>query len=137
MIIDEIPDTIERYFDALLTEDREALESLLSSDFTYTSPHDDRVDRHGFFERAWPLAGNFEYHDLKAVMTDGDMCFVLYEGKPRGDRPFRQAELFELERGRIRSIEAFVGRPPKVAALIPFVRGARRDAPVELTPSGV
>jgi ketosteroid isomerase-like protein len=39
------------YFKAYETKDRSALESTLSDDFTFTSPHDDHIDRATYLER--------------------------------------------------------------------------------------
>jgi hypothetical protein len=45
---------IERCFTAFNAKDRETIEGLFSSLFTFTSPYDDAIDRATYFERCWP-----------------------------------------------------------------------------------
>ena len=49
-----LTELIRIYFKAYETKDRSALESTLSDDFTFTSPHDDHIDRATYLERCWP-----------------------------------------------------------------------------------
>lgn len=98
-------------FEAYRTADRNLIESLLAEDFTFNSPYDDRIDRSAYFARCWPLAGTFEYHDLKEILVEGDACFVLYDGKARNGKTFHNVEFFRFDGDRIRSVDVFFGRP--------------------------
>jgi Domain of unknown function (DUF4440) len=49
-----LTELIRIYFKAYEAKDRSALESTLSDDFTFTSPHDDHIDRATYLERCWP-----------------------------------------------------------------------------------
>ena len=104
-----------RCFDSYRTADRAAIEALLHPDFTFTSPYDDHIDRAAYFERCWPQAGNFEFQDLEAVVPNGSGgCFVLYNGKAKNGRAFRNMEQLRFRDGRIVSAEVFFGREPPV-----------------------
>jgi len=114
-----VADLARRYFHAVQNADREALESLLADDFTFTSPWDDGIDRAAYFARCFPHAGTFRFREPMKVFAEGDEAFVMYEteGKPGGT--FRNTELFRAEDGRIRSIDVFFG----------FIPGARDAQP--------
>ena len=42
------------YYQSYVDKDRGAIEALLASDFHFTSPLDNRLDRATYFERCWP-----------------------------------------------------------------------------------
>ena len=107
----EIPDLIRGYLAIYKSADRTAIERLLTDDFTFTSPYDDHINRAAYFERCWPLAGTFEYHDLKKIFMEGNECLVLDEGAAKNGKVFRNAEFFRIEGGRIRPVEVFFGLP--------------------------
>ena len=110
---DRIADLIRRSFASFRSADRDEIESLLAANFTFTSPYDDHIDRAAYFQRCWPHAGSFEYHDLKKIFVQGDECFVLYEARSKNGEMFRNTELFSIEGGKIRSVEVFFGLPPQ------------------------
>ncbi len=107
-----IADLARRYFESVQAADRDALESLLADDFTFTSPWDDGIDRAEYFARCFPHAGSFRFRQPMKIFAEGDEAFVRYEteGKPGGT--FRNTELFRAESDRIRSIEVFFGFIP-------------------------
>ena len=47
---------IRKYFSAYENRDRKAVESLLTNDFTFTSPYDRRIERETYFKRCWPYS---------------------------------------------------------------------------------
>jgi hypothetical protein len=51
-----LTELIPIYFKAYETKDRSAVESTLSDDFTFTSPHDDHIDRAHIWSVAGPTA---------------------------------------------------------------------------------
>jgi ketosteroid isomerase-like protein len=108
---DRIAEVVRKCFECYMTVDRAAIEALLTDDFTFTSPYDDHIDRATYFERCWPNAGTFEYHELKTILVEGDQCFVLYEGKSKRGNLFRNTEHMRIEGDRIRSVEVFFGLP--------------------------
>lgn len=109
-------DLVLRFYATYHSADRDAIETLLSPDFSFTSPHDDAIDRATYFERCWPHAGTFAYLDVKELLIEDDTCFVLYEGAAANGSAFRNIERLQLESGRVRSVEVFFGRPRGEAA---------------------
>ena len=71
-------DMIRRCFGAYRDKDREALENLLSDDFTFTSPYDDGINKATYFVRCWPNSEKILRHDLERIVEFGDEAFVLY-----------------------------------------------------------
>jgi hypothetical protein len=47
---------VRKYFSAYENKDRKAVESLLSNDFVFTSPHDYRIYRETYFKLDWPYS---------------------------------------------------------------------------------
>jgi hypothetical protein len=109
---ERMKELITRSFDCYRTADRAALEKLLHVGFTFTSPYDDHIGRAAYFERCWPAAGGFEYHDLKQFLPSDDECLVLYEAKSKAGDYFRNVERFTFADGQILSVEVFFGLPP-------------------------
>ncbi len=68
------------YYQAFVETDRAAMEALVSSDFHFTSPLDNRLDRASFFARCWPNSAVISAFELENLVTDGDRVFVTYDG---------------------------------------------------------
>lgn len=89
--------------------DRDAIEELLSDDFTFFSPPDPGIDRAGYFERCWPNAGRIEAFDFKRVIESGDEVVVTYEAtRPDGAR-FRNTEVHTFRGDEICKQEVYFG----------------------------
>ena len=101
-----------RYFGAFQAADLATMEALLASDFTFTSPFDDHIDRSAYFARCWPHAGSFGFRDIR-VYDGGEECVVVYATEQKTGGIFRNAERFRFADGRILSIEVFFGFLPK------------------------
>ncbi|HEV7691102.1 MAG TPA: hypothetical protein VGO52_09780 [Hyphomonadaceae bacterium] len=54
MTADHMRQAIAAAYGAYETDDRETLERLIASDFSFTSPYDDGIDREAYFQRCWP-----------------------------------------------------------------------------------
>lgn len=106
-------DRVREYFDAFNAADRERFASLLSEDFHFTSPYDDHIDRSAYFARCWPQAGQFRHHEIKTIISSGDLCFVTYEARGPSGTSVRNTELFRFQDGLLESIEVFFGLPPE------------------------
>ena len=101
---------IRRYFDTWKSADRDAFELMITSDFTFTSPQDDHIDRSAFFERCWPLAGTQD-HAIELIAVDGEDAVVHYNGESASGDAFRNIERFSFDGDRIRAVEVFFGLP--------------------------
>jgi hypothetical protein len=69
---------IERCFTAFNAKDRETIEGLFSSLFTFTSPYDDAIDRATYCERCWPNSDRIRQHVIERIFVEGNAAFVTY-----------------------------------------------------------
>jgi ketosteroid isomerase-like protein len=96
-------------YEAYVTKDRAALESLIAGDFHFTSPLDNRINRATYFERCWPNSERIEKFDFIRLVPDGDRVFVTYEGQAAGGRRFRNTEILTLRGGKLIDVEVYFG----------------------------
>jgi ketosteroid isomerase-like protein len=96
-------------YDAYVTKDRSALESLIADDFHFTSPLDNRLNRVTYFERCWPNSERIEGFDFVHTVTDGNRVFVTYEGRAVGGRRFRNTEILTIRGGQLVDVEVYFG----------------------------
>jgi hypothetical protein len=104
-----LTELIRIYFKAYETKDRSALESTLSDDFTFTSPHDDHIDRATYLERCWPnskhtRAIHFANFSIAATKPLSSTIWNRDNGQP-----FRNTEFFTGSGGKIKTIEVYFG----------------------------
>ena len=95
---------------AFVNKDRAAIEALISDDFHFTSPLDNRLDRKTYFERCWPNSKSIEAFDFIHVVADGNRVFVTYEGQTK-DHRFRNTELLTIRNGQLIEAEVYFGWP--------------------------
>lgn len=89
--------------------DRPAMEALLSEDFRFSSPRDDRIDRAAYFERCWPGAGKVRILSIDRLVAQGDEAFVRYVAQgPDGVR-FQNVELLTARAGKVTAVEVYFG----------------------------
>ena len=98
------------------SKDREALEALLTDDFTFTSPLDDCISRERYFERCWPNSEHLDSFDIENLVVQGDKAFVQYLAHPKGKPPFRNTEIFTLRDGRVAHVDVYFGSETGEAA---------------------
>jgi ketosteroid isomerase-like protein len=108
-------DLIRRYFSAYESNDRKAVESLLTDDFVFTSPYDYRIDRETYFKRCWPYSEKSPAYTIEKLFEKGSEAFVLYDCKTKNGSA-RNAEFFTIEAGKIKEIQVYFGSVPKDAA---------------------
>jgi ketosteroid isomerase-like protein len=100
---------VRKCYRAYESKDRKALEELLSDDFTFSSPVDDRIDRQLYFERCWPNSAHQESFHITKLFEQGNEVFVTYECHRKDGGTFRNTEFFQLEDGRIKHVEVYFG----------------------------
>lgn len=101
-------DVARAAYNAYVTKDRAAIESLIADDFHFTSPLDNRIDRETYFARCWPTSKTTEGVDLIHLVPDGERVFVTYEGRANARR-FRNTEVMTIKNGRITDVEVYFG----------------------------
>jgi ketosteroid isomerase-like protein len=96
-------------YEAYVTKDRSALEALLASDFHFTSPLDNRLDRETYFRRCWPVSNVIEGFEFVHLVTDGDRVFVTYEGCNTDGHRLRNTEILTIRDEHIVDVEVYFG----------------------------
>jgi ketosteroid isomerase-like protein len=109
-------DLLRKYFSAYENKDREAVESLLTNDFVFTSPYDYRIDRETYFKRCWPYSEKSPTYEIEKVFEKGDEAFILYDCKTKNGGSSRNTEFFTIEGSKIKEIEVYFGSAPKEPA---------------------
>jgi len=103
---------IRRYYDAYENDDRPAIERLLHSEFTFTSPNDDdRIDQTVYFDRCWPNHERITSFTLLDACADNTAALVRYRASERNGPGFGNVEHFEFTDGLISHVEVFFGAP--------------------------
>jgi ketosteroid isomerase-like protein len=104
-------DIIRSLFAAYESRDRKSLEELLSEDFRFTSPYDDRIDKATYFDRCWPTStsGYIRENVVERLLVEGDEAFVLYRCLTREGKQFRNTEHFLFAGDRVKAINVYFG----------------------------
>jgi len=109
-------------YDAYVTKDRAALEAIIASDFHFTSPLDNRLDRETYFRRCWPNSKTIASFDYIHMVEDGERVFVTYDGRNTNGHRFRNTEILTIRDAQIVDVEVYFGWPiPHRAAQGGFV----------------
>src|SRR5262245_35881210 len=96
-------------YNAYVTKDRLAIESLIASDFHFTSPLDNHINRETYFRRCWPNSRIIEAFDFVNLVADADRVFVTYEGRDTKGYRFRNTEILTIQNQQICSVEVYFG----------------------------
>jgi ketosteroid isomerase-like protein len=102
-------DTVRANFAAYESGDRDAVEAILTDDFTFFSPPDPGIDRAAYFERCWPnsqMLASFEFARLEEV---GDEVLVTYEATRADGTRFRNTEIHSFDGDKICRVEVYFG----------------------------
>jgi hypothetical protein len=90
-------------------KDRETIEGLFSSMFTFTSPYDDAIDRATYFERCWPNSDRLRQHIIESIFVEGNEAFVTYRAITFEGKECRNTEFFTFEGKQISSVNVYFG----------------------------
>ncbi|QNA83360.1 nuclear transport factor 2 family protein [Sphingomonas sp. So64.6b] len=100
---------VRAQYEAFRDRRRTDSEALLATDFTFTSPYDDAIDRDAFFERCWPGGDHFADFTIERVTVDADGAFVTYFVTTDNGAQFRNTEYLTVRDQQIRSVEVYFG----------------------------
>ena len=89
--------------------DRDAIEALISADFSFYSPYDVGIDRAAYFERCWPNAETLSSVSFERVIGSGDEVVVTYESTKTDGRRFRNTEVLTFSGAQICRAEVYFG----------------------------
>jgi ketosteroid isomerase-like protein len=125
-----ITTTIRRYFAAYAAKDRALIESLLTSDFHFSSPQDDRIDRATYFDRCWPFSEHVSTFHLEKIFEDGNEAFLTYTCQPGEGPGFRNTEFFRFRDGLIDEVTVYFGRSLRgpVSEAVPQTEDSTEEA---------
>ncbi|GBO54189.1 ketosteroid isomerase [Pseudanabaena sp. lw0831] len=110
-----ISDLARRCFSAYELKDRQMIEDLLSDDFTFTSPLDDRIDRQAYFKRCWPNSEIIRTFQIEKLFESGDEAFVRYECETKAGKKFRNTEWFRFEGDKLKEVQVYFGEETQSA----------------------
>jgi ketosteroid isomerase-like protein len=96
-------------YEAYVTKDRAALEAIIASDFHFTSPLDNRLDRETYVRRCWPNSKTIAGFDFINLVPDGDRVLVTYEGRNTNGHRFRNTEILTIRNAQIVDVEVYFG----------------------------
>ena len=100
---------VRKCFAAYESKDREALEVLLSDDFTFSSPLDDNISREKYFERCWPNSEHLRAFRIEKLFEDGNQAFVTYEAEQNDGARFRNTEFFTSDGDKLKHVDVYFG----------------------------
>ena len=96
-------------YEAYARKDRAAIEALIASDFHFTSPLDNRIDRATYFARCWPNSQRIMAFDFINVVPHGEKVLVTYEATNVDGQRFRNTELLTIRGQKITQAEVYFG----------------------------
>ncbi|PYK09978.1 MAG: ketosteroid isomerase [Verrucomicrobia bacterium] len=100
---------VQRSYEAFAAGDRNFFEKHLAENFTFSSPHDAKLDRAGYFERCWPGAGQGQkFHFLRFIEHDDEVVVTYEMSKANGERG-RNTEILRVTDNKIVSVEVYFG----------------------------
>jgi len=106
-------ETIRKYYAAWEKKDWHPLDILLANNFTFSSANnDDHISKTAFKARCWESQIDFiERFELERVVGTGNEAFVMYVGRTKNGKTFRNVEYFRLSDHKVQSIECYFGGP--------------------------
>jgi ketosteroid isomerase-like protein len=96
-------------YDAYVRKDRAAIEKLIASDFRFTSPLDNRIDRSTYFKRCWPNSQRISAFDYIYLASNEGVVYVTYEGSTVDGGRFRNTEILKVRGDEIVEVEVYFG----------------------------
>ena len=96
-------------YEAYVTKDRAAIDRLIASDFHFTSPLNNRINRETYFARCWPHSALIADFNFINLVADRDRVFVTYEGRGADGRVFRNTEIVTVRKNQIVDVEVYFG----------------------------
>jgi ketosteroid isomerase-like protein len=87
------------------------LDILLADDFKFSSAAgDDHISKSEFKAQCWETQKNFiERFDLQRVFGQGNEAFVMYLGRTKNSKTFRNVEYLRLRDDKLEAIECYFG----------------------------
>jgi hypothetical protein len=94
---------------AYVSKDRAAIERLLDSNYHFTSPLDNTLDRATYLKVCWPNSAAIAGFDAVHEAQNREQVFVVYEGRTSNGKRFRNCEVHTVREGKLVSTEVYFG----------------------------
>lgn len=107
--MNSISDLVRQCFAAYESKDRNAIEAILSDDFTFSSPLDDNISKERYFERCWPNSEQLRAFRIEKLFEQGNQAFVTYDAEQNDGSKFRNTEFFTSDGGKITHVDVYFG----------------------------
>src|SRR5690606_13522259 len=101
---------VRRCFAAWENGDRESLEAILASDFTFSSPNDDHLSLSQYWEICWSNHQMIRAIRVMSLLENEEEAFALYECELEDGKRFRNTEHFRFEGNKIKAVNVYFGR---------------------------
>jgi ketosteroid isomerase-like protein len=107
----ENEELIRRWYKGWEKKDWHSLDILLADDFTFTSAAgDDHISKSDFKKNCWDTQiDHMAGMDPQRIFGSGDEAFVMYVGRTKNGKTFRNVEYLRLKNGKIEAIECYFG----------------------------
>jgi ketosteroid isomerase-like protein len=102
--------TVRALYAAYVDGRKDIVGAMLTVDFTFSSPQDDRIDRDTYFQRCWPEPPPFTAMEIEYLGLSGDEAVVRYRAVKRDGGAFRNIETLRFEGDKLASVEVYFGR---------------------------
>jgi ketosteroid isomerase-like protein len=101
---------VRKYYKGWEVKDWPAFDMLLTDDFTFSSPVDDRISKSAFKKGCWDTQAALIGHiDLQHVAGTANDAFVMYVCHTTADKTFRNVEYLRLRNGKVAAVECYFG----------------------------
>lgn len=95
---------------AYIDHRKDIVDTMLTEDFTFSSPQDDHIDRATYFERCWPNEPALTSFDIEFLAVNGQEAVVRYRAEMTNGKAFRNMESFRFDGEKIASVHVYFGR---------------------------
>ena len=95
---------------AYIDQRKDIVGTMLTEDFTFSSPRDDHINRATYFERCWPNEPLLKAFDIEFLSVEGDQGVVRYRAETTDGKAFRNMESFRFAGDKIASVDVYFGR---------------------------
>jgi ketosteroid isomerase-like protein len=106
---DDPKSIVREMYQAYVDKNRAAIEALLSEDFHFTSPWDNRLSRATYFDRCWKNSETTTGFKFVNLVSEGEHVLVTYEGQNTNGKRFRNTEIITFRDGKIVDVEVYFG----------------------------
>jgi hypothetical protein len=103
-------ETVRKYYAAWDIKAWHAIDSLLTEDFTFSSPLDDHISKSDFKARCWDTQiAYIDRFELMQVIGTDNGAFVMYVCHTTNGKTLKNVEYFQIREDKVKSVECYFG----------------------------